>query len=356
MSFQIFGCFYCEFNTTKGRELVFQYPHNYLKTDEFNKISKYMIPREELWNKTVSLKLGNSYLLGYPKYLTHSNYDRTKFQFNFCILIDSDEYESNYYLYELLIQKIGNTFEKLEIESNFCFMKKNTDIILLFLETLYENAKENKQCINFNIGKDNINIHFFFQYFFNDFSKVKSYLIPIWIKKFNIKDKKDINDSIDKIIQNINCINNVKQIEKICNLSSNYVEYILMNLRIQGMISFVDSFRYDNIYRANKEIIKINKDNLFNEFKEFYQLNNQIQIKENGENNVNNNNNELILDISIDQDILYRYYIGLTKAQDVTDFLINYDIKNININILIAFGVYKNIIRKLNPLIPFEKI
>ena len=352
MSFQIFGCFYCEFNTTKGRELVYQYPNNFLNIDEFNKISKYMIPREELWNKTVSLKLGNSYLLGYPKYLTHSNYDRTKFQFNFCILIDSDEYESNYYLYELLIQKIGNTFEKLEIESNFCFMKKNTDIILLFLETLYENAKENKQCINFNVGKDNINIHFFFQYFFNDFSEVKSFFIPIWIKKFNIKDKKDINDSIDKIIQNINCLNNVKQIGKICNLSLNYVSYILMNLRIQGLISFVDSFSYDNIYRANKEIIKINKENLFNEFKEFYQLNNQLKIKE----NVENKNNELLLDIRIDQDILFRYYIGLTQAQNVTDFLINYDIKNIDINLLIAFGVYKNIIRRLKPLFSYEKI
>ena len=38
----------------------------------------------------------------------HKNYDRTFYYFNFCILVSQKEYESNYYLYELLIKKIGD--------------------------------------------------------------------------------------------------------------------------------------------------------------------------------------------------------------------------------------------------------
>jgi hypothetical protein len=79
------------------------------------KISEFIIPRTELCHKLVGLKLGNSFMMGYPIYLKHSIYDRAKFQFNFCFLISYEEYEKNFLVYELLLKKIAGTFEALEV-------------------------------------------------------------------------------------------------------------------------------------------------------------------------------------------------------------------------------------------------
>jgi hypothetical protein len=74
-----------------------------------------MIPRTELCDNLISLKLGNSYMMGFPIQLKNDAYERTKFQFNFCILIKEEEYNSNLYIYELLLKKIAKTFETIEV-------------------------------------------------------------------------------------------------------------------------------------------------------------------------------------------------------------------------------------------------
>lgn len=348
MTFEILSCFFCEFDINTGANIVCQYPKDYIKFEEFRIISKFLISqKEEIWNKIVGLKLGNSYLLGIPKYLMHKNYDRTFYYFNFCILVSQKEYESNYYLYELLIKKIGDTFEKLEIDSNFSFMRKNVDDISLFFENIYESAKKDNT-INVNIKKGNINIEFFFEYFQNELSEIKSYLVPIWVKKYIIEDKKFINNGIEAIIQNINCENNLKQIVKNCDLSLNFVKCILDNLRQKGFISFIDIFRFDNIYRANKELVIINKDNLLKEFNEFCELNQNNKIEKNLNEEFFQNTSESSSE-QIDSNALYNFYIELTKAKDVNDFLLKIDIKYIDIRLLIAFGIYKKMIRRVYP-------
>jgi hypothetical protein len=114
--------FYNEFNIELGAEIIFQYPkkynnvkRSYLQQEDYLKISEFVIPRPELCHKSISLKLGDSHLIGYPVLLEHKNYLRTNFQFNFTIIISSSEYNKNYIIYEMLIKKIGKIFENLEV-------------------------------------------------------------------------------------------------------------------------------------------------------------------------------------------------------------------------------------------------
>ena len=90
--------------------------HSYLLPEEYLKSSEFVIPRPELCHKTISLKLGNSHLIGYPVLLEHKNYTRTNFQFNFTVIISANEYNKNYLIYEMLIKKIGKIFENLEVK------------------------------------------------------------------------------------------------------------------------------------------------------------------------------------------------------------------------------------------------
>jgi hypothetical protein len=156
MSFKILAILYTEFNLEKGPELVYQEPDNYVKIKEFNKISEFVVPSTHFCNKEVNLHLGNAYLLGYPIFLNNSNYDRNRFEFNFCIIIDEAEYEYNNYLYDCLIKKINTTFENIEIDYSFNFMKNNMNMIRKFIIHLFNDFKNNKSVINIHINEDDI--------------------------------------------------------------------------------------------------------------------------------------------------------------------------------------------------------
>ena len=135
----------------KGPELVYQQSkdqNNYITKDKFKKISEFVIPTTQFCNKKVSLHLGNAYLLGYPIFLNNPNYERNRFEFNFCLLIDEDEYENHNYLYDCLIKKINTTFEDLEIFHHFKFMKNCFPLVIQFIEELYSNLTSNQSVLN----------------------------------------------------------------------------------------------------------------------------------------------------------------------------------------------------------------
>ena len=152
MSFKILSILYTEFNIEKGPELVYQVPADYISQEDFKKISEFVVPLSKFCYKEISLHLGNAYLLGFPVFFNNQIYDRNRFEFNFCLLVEEDDYENNNYLYQCFIKKIDMTFENIEIDYNFKFMKKNLNMIKQFIDTLYyECVVENKSVINIHI-------------------------------------------------------------------------------------------------------------------------------------------------------------------------------------------------------------
>ena len=151
MSFKVLSIIYTEFNLEKGPELVYQIPPNYIKPEEFKRISEFVVPTTQFCNKELSLHLGNAYLLGYPIFLNNQAYERNRFEFNFSLLIDEDEYENNNYLYDCLIKKICTTFENLEIDYDFNFMRKSMNMIQEFMDFLFKHFNSNVSVINIHI-------------------------------------------------------------------------------------------------------------------------------------------------------------------------------------------------------------
>ena len=138
MSFKILSILYTEFNIDKGPELVYQVPSDSIPEEDFKKISEFVVPLTKFCHKEISLNLGNAYLLGFPIFLNHQIYERNKFEFNFCLLVEEEDYESNNYLYQCLIKKIDVTFENLEIDYNFKFMKQSLNMIKKFMDNIID--------------------------------------------------------------------------------------------------------------------------------------------------------------------------------------------------------------------------
>ena len=280
MSFKILSILYTEFNIEKGPQLVYQVPSNYITQEDFKKISEFVVPYSKFCYKEISLHLGNAYLLGFPIFLNNQIYDRNRFEFNFCLLVDEDDFENNNYLYQCLIKKIDMTFENLEIDYNFKFMKKNLNMIKQFEEDinklsldkinkitkitplmekdskenisnkdlpkvqLKEDKEEYDLKINFSLSSSNKTyekeliqaeqkhnkkiINFSFKYInFNNINiEIKNHFVPIWIKKIYKEEILKLDNISILIINKINGINSVENISKEP-LSIDLVKYVL---------------------------------------------------------------------------------------------------------------------------------
>ncbi len=351
MPFNILCIFFTEFDIKTGANIIYQTP-NYLKMEEFNIISDFIIPNSELCNKIISVKLGNSYLLGYPITLSNQIYDRVRYQFNFCILLPKNEYEKNYYLYDLILKKISITFENKEIDLNFKFIKKNYNIIKNFLDNIFKHIKSKNDTIDFFVNlKNQDKIEFFFKYinYKKLKNKIKPYKVPIWIKVINLTNIKYLGINIEMVIKTIDGIKSIKEISDELNINLDYVELIITNLIALDYLILIDVFDINNRYKANSTLKELDIEKLYNEYNNFIKISNnhiidEIQNLLYSENDIDRNieNNELT------PIQLYCYYIELNNSKNVLDFLEKFETKNLIINLFIAFGLYKKIIYKIN--------
>ena len=319
MSFKILAVLYTEFNIEKGPELVYQTPPNYIKQEDFKRISEFVVPLSKFCNKEISLHLGNAYLLGFPIFLNNQIYERNRFEFNFCILVDEEDYENNNYLYQSLIKKIDMTFENLEISYNFRFMKKSPKMIRDFVDILYSEFNSNKSILNIHIEEaeteENLNISDLYEFSsnrnksaFNKENKQKNKFLKPLEKissedNFN-KSKTDmpkiqlINDNnlgvrfSHSSCKEITKKNERKKNHKIINFSFRYIDF--KNIKINILNYWVPAW----IKEVDKE--EVNK---------LDHLSIAIINKINGINSVKKISDDSIIGLDLVKYVLYSLYI-----------------------------------------------
>ena len=412
MSFKILAIIYCEFNLEKGPELVYQEPENYIKESEFPKISEFIVPSTQFCNKEIALHLGNAYLLGYPIFLNNSNYERNRFKFNFCLMIDEEEYEYNNYLYDCLIKKINITFENLEIDYDFNFIKKNMDMVIKFIKDLLLDIKEKEFIIDIHIEKENDvdivpKLHPLEKVKSSEFSKSKKdNLIINPNQPINLLLEKSYSSTKEIFIpeyQNYNFIETHKKqkIKKRINFSFRYIDFNNIKIKIENYfvpiwIKELDNEEIKKLDTINLKIInninginsvhKIAK-NVSDEldlvkyalsslyiirgitFIDIFQDSNiykpttelkklkiegilekfQKFFKMNKDDNQNEKNNESESTTEyMDDNKLFSYYVLLANSKNVKSFRDKLKTIEFNMNLFVGFGVYLGIIRRIH--------
>ena len=412
MSFKILAIIYCEFNLEKGPELVYQEPENYIKATEFPKISEFIVPSTQFCNKEIALHLGNAYLLGYPIFLNNSNYERNRFEFNFCLMIDEEEYEYNNYLYDCLIKKINITFENLEIDYDFNFIKKNMDMVITFIQDLFSDIKEKQSIIDIHIETENDvdgpRLYPLEKVKSEEFSKSKKEILIINPNHpLNLSLAKSYSSTKEIFVPEYQNFNNIidihkkQKIKKRINFSFRYIDFNNIKIKIENYfvpiwIKELDNKEIKKLDTINLKIInninginsvhKIAK-NVSDEldlvkyalsslyiirgitFIDIFQDSNiykpttelkklkiegllekfQKFCKMNKDDSQNDKNNENESNIEyMDDNKLFSYYVLLANSKDVKSFLDK--LKNIefNINLFVGFGIYLGIIRRIH--------
>ena len=114
--------FYARFHPERGPSVIHQYPNDSIITtpgcDEepllnFSSVSSYVIPSYELCNHPLSICTNGWRVLGFPVSLDDSKYERNRFTFNVCLVLDESE---DAWPWEQVVRKTAAFFRQMEQE------------------------------------------------------------------------------------------------------------------------------------------------------------------------------------------------------------------------------------------------
>lgn len=146
--------FYAEFDNTEGPRILYQIPEEYVSTSEFDAVSEYVIPKQNLSGRVTCVHLATrntpigcpDWMMGNPICLSHCKYPRNALLFNICILLDGDTQPSYFRCYESVVQKLARYFAALEIERDFLSNPTSKPSIPKLLNQVYEDLNQTSSC------------------------------------------------------------------------------------------------------------------------------------------------------------------------------------------------------------------
>lgn len=110
------GILYSEFNVTRGPELVFQSPADFLRKEDFGILEKYLITKPELSGKLITIRVHDYQVISAPVHITGLCYARNYLLFNIAFVFECDTDASPF---EPIVRKLAGVLRTLEINSGF---------------------------------------------------------------------------------------------------------------------------------------------------------------------------------------------------------------------------------------------
>ena len=340
---------FSEFHIEIGNQIVYQYPQNYIRKEDFQRISNLILPNQKACYTLSVLSMGGNYIVGYPVYLESIVYNRNSYFFNFSIVLSKEVYSKNYQVYDSLVDKINKLLAQTEIEEKFDFIQKNTELIKTFINELYAIIKKGSE-ISIEIGYKN-DKKFIFDFNVLDYQskeiEIKSEHVPFWIKSIS-KDTITKNEKeFITIIHSIDGINTVNTIAEKNNIPIQIVEQVIANLHNQNMITLNEKIEFSNSFRARSELRRFDKKDLYEKYKKFCEMNTQYS-KENYEQIQKLTNNEMSNAMIVNDTIVFNLLCQLTNSKNIKEFVQKYELRGVNVFYLVQIGLYFNLIIKVN--------
>ena len=321
----IVAIFYSVFHPIEGTKIVHQFPENSISTGrsptsigdgglfDFDTIKNYVIPKPQLCNRLISLKIDKYKVIGYPVNMESSHYARNSFNFNFCFVFRYDMGDVS--PYESAIKRMGQMFQVLEEQS---FMLSSLDKDNSFFKD--KAIKSNKALISSSLSSDgttrepldeggnenhfhphnvqngtSINtpgfaktkkialssIESLIQQIYQDLNNyseccipldtsnsvdiklfpilpppinIKAYQVPIVTVRLNSLVDVNWDPTMIKILPYINGLNSVKKISELADANYLLTKQCIQHLMHYKCIEVIDIFQFGNIYAPTNHI------------------------------------------------------------------------------------------------------
>lgn len=139
--------------TFSGPQVLYQVPDGSVTTSpgslhdplfDFDTVSDYIIPKQELCDRLVTVCTNRSRILGYPMCIEDRKYDRNEYIFNIAIVLDENVDPSSY---KSVVRKLAKLFRALEEQSGFLWDEVTRSGVYSLIEQVMEDLNNYCECM-----------------------------------------------------------------------------------------------------------------------------------------------------------------------------------------------------------------
>ncbi|CUS12060.1 unnamed protein product [Tuber aestivum] len=216
---------------------------------DFETVSEYIIPKQELCDRLVTVCTNKYRILGYPVCLEDGKYARNEFIFNFAIVLDEGV---EYSTYKSVVRKVAKLFRALEEQSGFLSNEVTAMGVFALIEQVLEDLNNYSECMIPINESNTINIKLFPTY--APPPQVKAFHVPVCTVQ--LENLMDVNWDLtmQKIVPFIDGINSVRRISELADADYNLTRKCIEHLLYYGCLIMVDVFQFSAIYACTAEI------------------------------------------------------------------------------------------------------
>lgn len=236
--------FFSQFHPITGPMISCQVPESFDPLrDIFDEVHDLIITKPQLYDRLISIEVGEYRIMGCPKCIDDKKYERNAFIFNFVFVFSSSIDTS---AYVPVIQKMGNAFRTYELESSFL----SGDSCSQVLPDILKNIRSNLNSCGFcNIRIDDTNkLNLKITPYLQEPPTIEDYHVPIFTCT-----KEDIHNTtwdltIEQILPFINGFSHVKKIAMESEVDIGTVRMCVQHLVLYGFLKMISIFQFSNVY------------------------------------------------------------------------------------------------------------
>lgn len=140
-------------NTPTGPQVLYQVPDGSITASssapqppffDFDTVSDYIIPKQELCDRLVTVCTNRFRILGYPMCLEDRKYDRNEYIFNIAIVLDECIDHSSY---KGVVRKLAKLFRALEEQCGFLWNEGTRSGVYSLIEQVMEDLNNYCECM-----------------------------------------------------------------------------------------------------------------------------------------------------------------------------------------------------------------
>ncbi|KAI5811452.1 nitrogen permease regulator 2 [Peziza echinospora] len=256
--------FFAHFHTGKGPQVLYQVPDGSVTSSpsaphppffDFDSVSDYIIPKQELCDRLVSVCTNRYRILGYPVCVEDRKYDRNEYIFNIAIVLEEFVDPSSY---KSVVKKLATLFRALEEQSGWLWNEVTRSGVYSLIEQVMEDLNNYCECMIPINDSNAINIKLFPIY--SPPPPVKPYHVPICTVQLELLMDVNWDLTMQRIIPYIDGINSVRRISELADADYKLTQKCIEHLLYYNCLIMVDIFQFSAIYAVTAEITSLVSD------------------------------------------------------------------------------------------------
>jgi len=252
--------FLAQFHPDQGPLIRCQWPKDFVSKENFDSLSRFIIPKNEIQAQTVTVNCLGYKISGYPTYVYDKKYRRNYLLFNLCVVCQT---WSRTVQFEPFVRKLSQFFLNLEKESLLLSQgvedtqEDKVDQIEAMLEQVYTDMNNQGRSVVV-YGQNSLQLSVID--LGSDPPLVFDHQVPLLSVDTDYFHPDQWDLTTTQILPFIDGFSHIKRISDLADVEPNLVRACVENLVYHRVVTMIPIFQYCNIYTVTPELANLRTD------------------------------------------------------------------------------------------------